>query len=104
MWGSTEMQRKKYDAAFKARVALELAKSMKTVNEVAADYGVHPMMITKWKKQLIEGLPSIFSSKVSVNGKDRETEGLIASLYQKIGQLEVERDWLKKKSAMLHTK
>jgi len=52
----------------------------------------------------IEGLPSIFSSKVSVNGKDRETEGLIASLYQKIGQLEVERDWLKKKSAMLHTK
>lgn len=96
------MQRKKYDAAFKARVALELAKGLKTVNEVAADFGVHPMMITKWKKQLIEGLPGIFSSpKGSAGGRDRETEGLIASLYQKIGQLEVEREWLKKKSAML---
>lgn len=96
------MQRKKYDAAFKARVALELVKGLKTVNEVAADFGVHPMMITKWKKQLMEGLPGIFSSvKGSATGRDRETEELIASLYQKIGQLEVEREWLKKKSGML---
>lgn len=96
------MQRKKYDATFKAKVALELVKGLKTVNEVAADFGVHPMMITKWKKQLVEGLPGIFSSaKGSPVGRDRETEELIASLYQKIGQLEVEREWLKKKSGML---
>jgi hypothetical protein len=51
------------------------------------------------------GFPDrLLSSKGSVNGPDKETEGLIASLYQKIGQLEVERDWLKKKSAMLHSK
>jgi transposase-like protein len=98
------MQRKKYDAAFKARVALELAKGQKTVNEVAADFGVHPMMITKWKRQLLDGLPGIFSSQTTANGRDKETEELIASLYQKIGQLEVEREWLKKKSAMLHPK
>jgi transposase-like protein len=98
------MQRKKYDAAFKARVALELVKGLKTVNEVAADFGVHPMVIAKWKKQLLEGLPGIFSSKGSGNGHDKETEELIATLYQKIGQLEVEREWLKKKSAMLHSK
>jgi putative transposase len=97
------MQRKKYDATFKARAALELVKGLKTVNEVAADFGVHPMVITKWKKQLIEGLPGIFSSNGS-GGQDKETEVLIASLYQKIGQLEVEREWLKKKSAMLHPK
>ncbi len=98
------MQRKKYDAAFKARVALELVKGLKTVNEVAADFGVHPMVIIKWKKQLMEGLPGKFSAKGPGNGQDKETEALIASLYQKIGQLEVEREWLKKKSAMLHSK
>lgn len=91
------MQRRKYDAAFKAGAALELVKGLKTVNEVAADFGVHPMMVAKWKKQLLEGLPGIFTSaKGSAVGRDRETEGLIASLYQKIGQLEVEREWLKK--------
>jgi len=97
------MQRKKYDSVFKARVALELVKGLKTVNEVAADFGVHPMVITKGKKQLLEGLPGIFSSQGS-GSQEKETESLIASLYQKIGQLEVEREWLKKKSAMLHPK
>ena len=96
------MQRKKHDAAFKAKVALEAVKGVRTVNEIAADFGVHPAMITRWKKQLMEGLPEIFSSRQASN--DQETNGLIASLYQKIGQLEVEREWLKKKSSMLHSK
>jgi transposase-like protein len=98
------MQRKKYDAAFKARIALEMVKGMKTVNEIAADYGVHPNAIAKWKRQLIEGLPGIFSSGSATNGQEKQTEVLIASLYQKIGQLEVEREWLKKKSLMLHSR
>ena len=46
------MQRKRYDAAFKARIALEMVKGMKTVNEIATDYGVHPNAIAKWKRQL----------------------------------------------------
>ena len=93
------MQRKKYNAAFKAKVALELVKGQNTLNEIATKYGVHPTMITRWKKQLIDNLPEIFSK----NGQKKEqaTQELIASLYQKIGQLEVELDWLKKKSEIL---
>ncbi len=99
------MQRKKHDPAFKARVALELVKGLRTVNEVSGDFGVHPNLITKWKKQLLEGLPGIFSGNGAKGGaRAKETESLIASLYQKIGQLEVEREWLKKKSAQLCAK
>lgn len=91
------MQRKKHDAVLKARVALEVVKGLKTVSEIAGDYGVHPAMVTRWKKQLMEGAPGIFSSNGTAGGQDKETERLIATLYQKIGRLEVEREWLKKK-------
>lgn len=97
------MQKKTYDPAFKAKVALELTKGLRTVNEIATEYGVHPTMITKWKRQLIEGLPEIFSNGKNLKNKEKEHERLLASLYQKIGQLEVELDWLKKKSSMLHS-
>jgi len=95
------MQRKKHDAVLKARVALEVVKGLKTVNEIAGDYGVHPAMVTRWKKQLMEGAPGIFSSNGTSGSQDKETERLIATLYQKIGQLEVEREWLKKKHSEL---
>ena len=85
------MQRKNYSASFKAKVAFELAKGLRTINEVATEYRVHPNMITKWKKQLLEELPKIFSSNTN---KERAYEEHIAVLYQKIGQLEVELDWL----------
>lgn len=93
------MQRKKYSASFKAKVALELVKERQTLNEAAAKYGVHPNVITKWKKQLLDNLPEIFSKNGQKEGQD--TEKLITSLYQKISQLEVEADWLKKKSEQL---
>ena len=99
--GKETMQRKKYNPAFKAKVALELAKELRTVNEVASEYGVHPSMITKWKKQLVDGLPEIFSNGRGLRSKEKEHEKLVARLYQKIGQLEVELDWLKKKASML---
>jgi len=95
------MQRKKYDPKFKAKVAFELAKGLRTANEIASEYGVHPTMITKWKKHLINGLPDIFSNDSKQIRKDKENEELLASLYQKIGQLDVELDWLKKKSGAL---
>jgi putative transposase len=94
------MQRKNHDATFKAKVALELVKGLRTVNEVASEYGLHPNMLTRWKRQLLEGLPEIFSSNTSGQRKEKEYEKLIARLYQKIGQLEVELDWLKKKSSL----
>ena len=90
------MQRKKYSAQFKAKVAIEAVKRDKTVNDIAGEYGVHPTQIQQWKKQLLEELPNIFSRK-RVN-KAKETEELTAQLYQQIGQLKVELDWVKKKS------
>ncbi len=67
--------------------------------ELASAYGVHTTMISKWRQHLTEGLPSLFSDK---NRKmNKEHEELTASLYQQIGQLKVELDWLKKKADTL---
>ncbi len=95
------MRRKNYNASFKAKVALELCKELKTLNEVATKYKVHPNLIAKWKKQMLENLPMIFTVSNNHRTKDKEHEELIASLYQKIGQLEVEIDWLKKNFTVL---
>ena len=90
------MKRKHYDPAFKGKIALELVRGLRTVNEIASDYKVHPTMIMKWKKQLLEGIPEIFSNRQSQGKKDKQSEELISRLYQKIGQLEVELEWIKK--------
>jgi len=89
------MQRKRHSAQVKGKVALEAIKGQKTVNEIASEYGVHPTQITQWKKQVLEELPQIFSSR-RAKGEQAE-EALKATLYQEIGQLKVELDWLKKK-------
>ena len=92
-------QRKRYDAAIKAKVALEAIKGQRTINEIASAYEVHPNQVTQWKKQAMEQLPEIFS-----NGKaraDSSDEELRNQLYQQIGQLKCELDWLKKKSGLL---
>ena len=90
--------RKRYDAQFKARIALEAIKGEHTVSEIASKYKVHPNMITKWKKQVLEELPGIFSGKKDESEKEaRERE---AELYCQIGKLTVELEWLKKKSLL----
>ena len=87
-------QRRAHSASFKARVALEAIQGLKTVNELASQYGVHPTQISKWRKQALEALPEVFSNgHQRVQGADEE---LKARLYQQIGQLQVELDWLKK--------
>ena len=91
-------QRKRYSAELKAKVALEAIKCQKTTNEIAAEYSIHPSQISQWKTQALNGLPQIFSKQE----KDRDkTETTIANLYQQIGQLKVEVDYLKKKSGRL---
>lgn len=92
-------QRKHYSAEFRARVALEALKGYKTVNEIASTYGVHPTQIAKWKKHLQSELPQIFSTRREKHEHDHEV--LQAQLYQQIGQLKVELDWLKKKAGLL---
>ena len=86
--------RKQHNSGFKAQVALEAIKNQRTIAEIASEYGVHPSQVNKWKRQVLDGVPTIFSGK---NGKDKQDgEKLQAELYQQIGQLKVELDWLKK--------
>ncbi len=87
-------KRKKRSDDFKARVALDAVKGQKTINELASEYGIHPNQIGQWKKKLIDGSSDVFS-----RGKNREAESHEAErdrLYQQIGKLQVEVDWLKK--------
>jgi len=88
------IKRKRHTAEFKAKVALEAFKGIKTVNELAAEFSVHPGQISQWKRQLTDALPALFNSKIKASSTDQK---LIDNLYQQIGQLKVELDWLKKK-------
>lgn len=88
--------RKRYDATFKAKVAIEAIKGQRTVNEIASMYQMHPNQVTQWKKQALQQLSEVFS-----NGRaraDMAEEELRNQLYEQIGRLKVELDWLKKKS------
>ena len=89
------------NGSFKARVALEICKWQKTVNQVSTEYKVHPNVIVKWKKQMLKELPEIFSKEKRGQNKAKEDGEIISKLYQKIGELGVELEWLKKKSTIL---
>ena len=91
-------QRKQYSAEFKARVALEALKGLNTVNELASTYGVHPTQIAHWQHRLQKEMPEIFSARRAKHAHDQET--FQAQLYQQIGQLKVELDWVKKKAGL----
>ena len=90
-------RRKRHPAAFKAKVALEAAKQTKTVAELAKAYQVHPVQISQWKKQLLDGAEALFR-----DGRRRgreEGDAVQAELYEKIGQLDMEIEFLKKSVA-----
>jgi len=88
-------KRKRYRAEFKAKVALEALKEQKTLTELSNQYQIHSVQISNWKKQLIEGSASIFNN--SKNNNYRKQQNLENHLYQEIGRLKIELDWLKKK-------
>ena len=90
-------QRRRHSAAFKAKVALEAARQTKTVAELAKAFQVHPVQISQWKKQLLDGAESLFR-----DGRRREHEdgqALQAELFERIGRLNMEAEWLKKSVA-----
>ena len=91
--------RKKYPPSFKAKLALEAIKEEKTTAELANTYKVHPAQIRKWKKIAKDGLADFF--KGNHKKQDLDKDELIKQLYQQIGQLKVELDWLKKKSGLI---
>ncbi len=87
-------KRKRHSEEFKAKVALEALKGVKTVNELSSVYRIHPTQISQWKRRLQEGSREIFAGARAKDGRDREAEQ--ARLYEEIGRLKMELDWLKK--------
>jgi transposase-like protein len=90
-------KRRRHSASFKAKVALEAARQSRTIAELAKAFQVHPVQISQWKKQLLDGAESLFR-----DGRRREHEegqALQAELYERIGRLNMEVEWLKKSVA-----
>jgi len=93
-------KRRRHDPEFKARVALEALKGVKTIQQIAKDYDVHPVQVSEWKRIMTEGASDIFGpgpGKTQAEDFERER----AQLHAKIGQQAVELDWLTKKSKQL---
>ena len=94
-------KRKKYSSSFKSNAVLELLSNQKTLNEVASKYEIDPIMLSKWKKIFLESSSRIFEDPRKKNDTLLEKEAYIGDLEKKVGQLTLERDWLKIKSDML---
>lgn len=93
-----ETKRKVYSAEFKAKVGLEAIRGVKTTNEIGQAYGVHPVQVGQWKKEILEGAGKLFEK---TRGRKKESEGEAPErLYSEIGRLKMELDWLKKKSGL----
>lgn len=93
-----KQSRKKYGATFKAKVALAALRGDQTISELASRFEIHPTLIHNWRKQLSESAPELFSSGHAK--QDKGQEALVAKLYQQIGQLTVERDFLSDRSGL----
>ena len=96
--------RKHYTAQQKVQMALEMLKEEKTVGQIAAEYGVHPNQLYRWKTQVVEGLPGIFGKgekgEKTEKEKQVEQEQRVEALYAEIGRLTTQVAWLKKKSGI----
>jgi transposase len=92
-------KRRNHSPEFKARVALEAVQGIKTAAEIAKEYEIHPVMVSNWKKELLEKLPNLFDQKSAKTNKSSEKEQEI--LHRKVGQLTMEVDFLEKKCKQL---
>jgi putative transposase len=94
--------RKHFTASQKAQIALETLKEEKTVNQLASEYGVHPNVLYRWKKQALENLPKLFEDEnKGERTRQAEHERQVNELYSEIGRLTTQLNWLKKKSGLL---
>jgi transposase-like protein len=94
----SKTKRKRHTGAFKAKVGLEALMGIKTVGQIAREYQIHPVQVTQWKGVVRDRVPELFES---ARAADQDSQELVAQLHEKIGQLSVEVDWLKKKCRQL---
>jgi transposase-like protein len=93
-------KRRIHNPEFKARVAMEAISGRKTIQEIAADYAIHPIQVSQWKRQLLDGASDLFT--LGKKSKDKEEgQAKEAELFHQIGRLEMELEWLKIKSQLL---
>ncbi len=97
-WAVSEKKRNIFSSQFKAKVALEALRGVKTVNEIAQEFGVHPTQVGLWKKELQEQAAGLFDAKRGPKPVDQSASP--ERLYSEIGRLKMELDWLKKKSGI----
>ena len=97
----SESKRKVFTGTQKAKVAIEAIKGTKTINEIAQEHGVHPNQVSQWKKDLLENAGSLFESKRGLKVVNAQSDP--DRLYAKIGQLNMELDWLKSSTAPCRT-
>lgn len=90
-------KRKQHSTGWKAKVALAAVKGDRTASELAAKFQVHPTQVSQWKRELIEGAEQVFGR--DRDRESREQEALVADLYEQIGRLQMELEWMKKKAA-----
>jgi len=93
-------KRRTHSPEFKARVAMEAISGRKTIQEIAADHAIHPIQVSQWKRQLLDGASELFIRGKQSKDKD-EGQAKEAELFQQIGRLQMELEWLKKKSQLL---
>jgi len=92
--------RKQYSATFKADAIKELLKEEKTISQLAAQLGVHPSQLKEWKKIALQGLPELFNRENKVGEQAKVHEQQVNELYNEIGRLTTQVNWLKKKSGL----
>jgi transposase len=92
--------RNQYSAAFKVQIVLEALKEIKTVAQIASDHQLHPNLVTKWKQEAVAELPVVFERKNTQAHVQEAQEQKVAQLYEQIGRLTTQVNWLKKKSGL----
>jgi len=92
--------RKQHSAAFKAQVVLEALREAKSISQIASEHQLHPNLVTKWKQEAVAQLPAVFERQSSQSLAQQAQEQKVAQLYEQIGRLTTQVDWLKKKSGL----
>ena len=89
-----------YSSEFKAKAVLELLREEDTIGQISSKYEVHPTLLNKWRKAVMEGLPELLSDKRKRDIQIKEHEELVTELYAQIGEITAKYNWLKKKSGI----